>query len=190
MIAGLTPPDSGRVLFDGKDVTDIEPEKRNAVLLSQTYSLFPTMTVAQNITFGPSIRDMPLEESEQTLSSLLDLVRLTKRSDAYPRELSGGMQQRCALARALATNPDILLLDEPLRALDARLRIDLRRELRSLAKDLGLTVIHVTHDQDEALVMADRIAIIRHGRVLQVGTPREVFNDLDLTLRRQFRWII
>ncbi len=110
------------------------------------------MTVAQNITFGPSIRDMPLEESEQTLSSLLDLVRLTKRSDAYPRELSGGMQQRCALARALATNPDILLLDEPLRALDARLRIDLRRELRSLAKDLGLTVIHVTHDQDEALV--------------------------------------
>ena len=107
---------------------------------------------------------------------MLDLVRLTRRASSLPRELSGGMQQRNALARALATNPDVLLLDEPLRALDARLRIDLRKELKSLAKTLSLTVVHVTHDQDEALVMADRIAVIREGKIVQVGTPREVFD--------------
>jgi len=177
VIAGLTTPDSGQVLFDDRDVTTLEPEERSAVLLSQTYSLFPTMTVAENILFGPNIRDMPDEEKERTLVSLLDLVRLTKRASSYPRELSGGMQQRNALARAIATNPDVLLLDEPLRALDARLRIDLRKELKSLAKALGLTVVHVTHDQDEALVMADRIAVIRAGRIVQVGTPQEVFNS-------------
>jgi ABC-type Fe3+/spermidine/putrescine transport system ATPase subunit len=134
------------------------------------------MTVAENIMFGPEIRGMPEEEKKRTLVELLHLVRLTKRSSSYPRELSGGMQQRNALARALATNPDVLLLDEPLRALDARLRIDLRYELRSLAKGLGLTVIHVTHDQEEAMVMADRIAVIRYGRIIQVGTPREIFD--------------
>lgn len=176
IIAGLTRPDSGQVLFDARDVTGLEPEERNAVLLSQTYSLFPTMTVAENILFGPEIRNMPEDEKKRTLLELLDLVRLSKRADSYPRELSGGMQQRNALARALATNPDVLLLDEPLRALDARLRIDLRYELRSLAKALGLTVIHVTHDQEEAMVMADRIAVIRDGRIIQVGTPREVFD--------------
>jgi ABC-type Fe3+/spermidine/putrescine transport system ATPase subunit len=177
IIAGLTVPDKGKVLFDQRDVTSLEPEERNAVLLSQTYSLFPTMTVAQNILFGPDIRNMPAAEKEQTLVSLLDLVRLTKRASSYPRELSGGMQQRNALARAIATNPDVLLLDEPLRALDARLRIDLRKELKSLAKALGLTVVHVTHDQDEALVMADRIAVIRSGRIVQIGTPSEIFDN-------------
>lgn len=177
VIAGLTVPDEGTVLFDGKDVTSLEPEKRNAVLLSQTYSLFPTMTVADNVLFGPDIRKVPEGDKEQMLVSLLDLVRLTSRADSYPRELSGGMQQRCALARAIATSPDVLLLDEPLRALDARLRIDLRRELKSLARTLGLTVVHVTHDQDEALMMADRIAVIRAGRIVQVGTPEEVFNE-------------
>jgi ABC-type Fe3+/spermidine/putrescine transport system ATPase subunit len=176
-MAGLTQPDSGKVLLGDRDVTDIEPEKRNAVLLSQTYSLFPTMTVAQNIMFGPDIRNVSDDAKEQTLISLLDLVRLTKRADSYPRELSGGMQQRNALARALATNPDVLLLDEPLRALDARLRIDLRRELRSMAKTLGLTVVHVTHDQEEALVVADRIAVIRNGHIIQIGKPREVFDN-------------
>ena len=177
MIAGLTRPDRGKVLLGDRDVTKLEPEERNAVLLSQTYSLFPTMTVAQNIMFGPDIRNVPEDAKEQTLVSLLDLVRLTKRADSYPRELSGGMQQRNALARALATNPDVLLLDEPLRALDARLRIDLRRELRSMAKDLGLTVVHVTHDQEEAMVVADRIAVIRNGRIIQIGEPREVFDN-------------
>jgi ABC-type Fe3+/spermidine/putrescine transport system ATPase subunit len=176
-IAGLTMPDKGKVFFDNKDLTRLEPEERNAVLLSQSYSLFPTMTVAENIAFGPTIRGRPEDEVKATLVELMDLVRLTKRADAFPRELSGGMQQRNALARALATNPEVLLLDEPLRALDARLRIDLRQELRSMAKALGLTVIHVTHDQEEALVMADRIAVIRHGRVVQVGAPREVFDQ-------------
>lgn len=177
IIAGLTRPDSGQVLLDGMDVTKLEPDERSAVLLSQTYSLFPTMTVAENIMFGPDIGGMPEEEKKKTLMELLDMVRLTRRADAYPSELSGGMQQRNALARALATNPEVLLLDEPLRALDARLRIDLRVELRSLAKALGLTVIHVTHDQEEALVMADRIAVIRDGHIVQIGTPREVFDQ-------------
>ena len=176
IIAGLTDPDSGRVLFDGEDVTAVEPEDRRAVLLSQTYSLFPQMTVAENILFGPIIRNWPEEARNKTLANMLDMVRLTRRSDAYPRELSGGMQQRTALARALASGAQVLLLDEPLRALDARLRISLRHDLRSLAKSLKITTIHVTHDQDEALVMADRIAVIRNGRVLQMDTPMEVFD--------------
>ncbi len=163
--------------FDHDNITFLEPEDRKAVLLSQTYSLFPTMTVAQNILFGPDIKGMQPEREETLLSSLLDLVRLSHRPDAYPKELSGGMQQRNALARALASEPEVLLLDEPLRALDARLRIDLRKELRSLAKSLRLTVIHVTHDQDEALIMADRIAVIRKGKIVQVGSPQEVFNE-------------
>ncbi len=177
IIAGLTKPDQGSVSFDGRDITSLEPEDRKAVLLSQTYSLFPTMTVAENVLFSPNIKRMARDREEALLTSLLDLVRLSGRSDAYPRELSGGMQQRNALARALASEPDVLLLDEPLRALDARLRIDLRKELRSLAKTLKLTVIHVTHDQDEALIMADRIAVIRKGRIVQIGTPPDIFNE-------------
>jgi len=177
MVAGLTRPDSGRILFDGNDVTSLEPEERRAVLLSQTYSLFPTMSVADNIMFSPSVRRAPEDEMSRTLPPLLDMMRLTRRSASFPRELSGGMQQRTALARALASSPDVLLLDEPLRALDARLRIDLRKDLRSLAKEVGLTVVHVTHDQEEAMVMADRIAVIRKGSIVQVGTPREIHDE-------------
>ncbi|OPY34130.1 MAG: Trehalose/maltose import ATP-binding protein MalK [Methanomassiliicoccales archaeon PtaU1.Bin124] len=176
ILSGLTLPDSGKVFFDGADRTRAEPEERGASMLSQTYSLFPALTVSENILFGPAIRGMGEKDKDDTLNSMLDLVRLTERSDAYPKELSGGMMQRTALARALASGCDTLLLDEPLRALDARLRISLRYEIRDLAKSLGLTTIHVTHDQDEALVMADRIAIIRHGTILQVGTPNDVFD--------------
>lgn len=176
VLCGLVHPDSGRVLFDGKDVTDSEPEDRGAVMLSQTYSLFPQLTVAENIVFGPSIRGWSQEEKDRALSAMLDMVRLIDRAEAYPRELSGGMQQRTALARALASGSNILLLDEPLRALDARLRISLRHEVRDLAKSMGLTTIHVTHDQDEAMVMADRIAVIRGGKIVQVGTPNDVFD--------------
>ncbi|MBC7108664.1 MAG: ABC transporter ATP-binding protein [Methanomassiliicoccales archaeon] len=176
IIAGLTTPDSGKIYFDDREVTHVEPEERKAVFLSQTYSLFPHMTVAENIVFGPNIRDWPDEVKKRTLAEMLDLVRLSRRADAYPRELSGGMQQRTALARALASGAEVLLLDEPLRALDARLRLGLRRELRSLAKSLGITTIHVTHDQEEALVMADRIAVIRKGKIAQIGTPEEVFD--------------
>ena len=177
IICGLTRQDEGKVLFDGKPVSELEPEDRRAVMLSQTYALFPQLTVAENILFGPDIRQMPERAKERTLADMLDLVRLTHRPNAYPKELSGGMMQRTALARALASGADVLLLDEPLRALDARLRISLRHELRSLAKSLGITTVHVTHDQDEALVMADRIAVIREGRIVQVGTPGEVFDD-------------
>ncbi|MCE5295719.1 MAG: ABC transporter ATP-binding protein [Euryarchaeota archaeon] len=176
-LCGLTPLDKGKIFFGDKEVTKEEPEDRGAVMLSQTYSLFPHLTVQDNILFGPDIRGMSDPDKEKTLSSMLDLVRLTSRSDAYPRELSGGMQQRTALARALASGCDVLLLDEPLRALDARLRISLRYELKDLAKSLGLTTVHVTHDQDEAMVMADRIAVIKEGRILQVGTPAEVFDS-------------
>lgn len=175
VIAGLTSPEEGRILFDGMDVTACEPEERGAVMLSQTYSLFPHMTVAGNIVFSPMIKGWPEELRQSTLKSMLDLVRLTERADALPHELSGGMQQRTALARALASGSKILLLDEPLRALDARLRISLRRDLRSLCKNMGITTIHVTHDQDEALVMADRVAVIRDGKILQIDTPRRVF---------------
>ena len=176
VLAGLIKPDSGTVTFEGKDMARVEPEDRKAVLLSQTYSLFPQLNVAENILFGPEINRETEDQKTRTLSDMLDMVRLTTRADAYPRELSGGMQQRTALARALASGADTLLLDEPLRALDARLRISLRYELRSLAKALGITTVHVTHDQDEALVMADRIAVIRDGKILQIGTPGEVFD--------------
>jgi ABC-type Fe3+/spermidine/putrescine transport system ATPase subunit len=174
-IAGLSRPCEGRISFDGKDITEKEPEERRAVMLSQSYSLFPHMTVAENILFSPVIKGWSEGLRRDTLNNMLDLVRLTKRAEAFPHELSGGMQQRNALARALASGSRVLLLDEPLRALDARLRISLRRELRSLCKSLGITTLHVTHDQDEALVMADRVAVIREGRILQVGKPNEVF---------------
>lgn len=176
ILCGLTRPDNGKVLFDGKDLTRAEPEERGASMLSQTYALFPALDVAENILFGPAIRGVSEEDQETTLNVMLDMVRLTERADAFPRELSGGMMQRTALARALASGCEVLLLDEPLRALDARLRISLRYEIRDLAKSLGLTTIHVTHDQDEALVMADRIAVIRHGKIVQVGTASEVFD--------------
>ena len=176
MISGLLAPDKGKIFFNGKDYTGKEIEDRKAALLSQTYALFPQLTVEENITFGLDIRGADEKVKEQVLISMLDLVRLSGRSDAFPRELSGGMQQRTALARALASGADLLLLDEPLRALDARLRISLRTELRSLVKTLKMTAIHVTHDQDEALVMADRVAVIREGRILQIGTPKEVWD--------------
>ncbi|MDD1755619.1 MAG: ABC transporter ATP-binding protein [Methanomassiliicoccales archaeon] len=177
IISGLTIPDQGNVIFDGISMNKIEPEDRRAVMLSQSYALFPQLTVADNILFGPDIRQYDQKVKQRTLAEMLDLVRLTHRPDAYPSELSGGMMQRTALARALASGASVLLLDEPLRALDARLRISLRHELRSLAKSMGITTIHVTHDQDEALVMADRIAVIREGRVVQVGTPGDVFDN-------------
>lgn len=176
LISGLLAPDEGQIFLDDKNCTDMEVEDRKAALVSQTYALFPNLTVEENILFGLEIRGAEEKFKEQVLISMLDLVRLSGRSDAYPGELSGGMQQRTALARALASGADLLLLDEPLRALDARLRISLRKELRSLVKSLNMTAIHVTHDQDEALVMADRVAIIRAGKILQIGTPEEIWD--------------
>ncbi len=177
MICGLTEPDSGHVLIGGVDMTDSAPDQRNATMLTQTYALFPHMSVYDNIMFAPKIKGWPEEDSKQIVKSMLHMVHLEQKAKWIPSELSGGQQQRIALARALASGSKILLLDEPLRALDARLRIDLRKELRSLAKEMGLTCIHVTHDQDEALEMADRIAIIRKGHIIQFGTPQEVFDN-------------
>ena len=175
MICGLTEPDSGKIFYDDVDVTLKEVENRETAMLSQAYSLFPQMNVRENVLFGPKIKGWPEESSKHLAKNMLRMVHLEDRADAYPNQLSGGMQQRIALARALASGSKVLLLDEPLRALDARLRIELRKELRSLAKEMGLTAIHVTHDQDEAMEMADRIAILRQGRIIQIGTPREIY---------------
>jgi ABC-type spermidine/putrescine transport systems, ATPase components len=176
-ICGLTHPDSGKVMFNGVDVTDASVSERKAAMLSQVYSLFPTMKVYENVMFSPEIKGKEVEEYKQLVKSMIHMVHMENKAKSYPHELSGGQQQRTALARALASESDILLLDEPLRALDARLRLELRQELKSLVKEMGLTAIHVTHDQDEALEMADRIAIIRKGKIVQVGTPIEVFQN-------------
>ena len=175
MICGLTKPDKGKVSFDGVDVTNKPVSERKATMLSQVYSLFPPKTVYENVMFSPEIQEWSKDDAKQLVKSMIKLVHMEKKVDSYPLELSGGQQQRTALARALASNSDVLLLDEPLRALDARLRLELRQDLKSLVKEMGLTAIHVTHDQDEALEMADRIAIIRKGKIIQVGTPIEVF---------------
>ena len=175
MICGLTKPDSGKVFFDGVDITNKPVSERKATMLSQIYSLFPPKTVYENVMFSPEINEWDEEDAKQLVKSMIKLVHLENKVDSYPHELSGGQQQRTALARALASDSDVLLLDEPLRALDARLRLELRQDLKSLVKEMGLTAIHVTHDQDEALEMADRIAIIRKGKIIQIGTPMEVF---------------
>ena len=177
IICGLTDPDSGHVYFDDKDVTKLEVNMREATMLSQVYSLFPQMNVYENVMFGPAIKEWDEDSSRQMVKNIIHMVHMENRINAYPNELSGGQQQRIALARALASGSKVLLLDEPLRALDARLRLELRKELRSMVKEMGLTAIHVTHDQEEALEMADRIAVIHHGRIIQVGTPKEVFEE-------------
>lgn len=177
IICGLTEPDSGRVFFDGEDITHKDVDLRNTTMLSQSYSLFPHMNVYNNVMFAPMIKEWPEDSAKQIVRSMLHMVHLDQKAEWRPGELSGGQQQRIALARALASGSKVLLLDEPLRALDARLRINLRKELRSLAKEMKLTCVHVTHDQDEALEMADRIAVIRKGRIIQYDTPREVFEN-------------
>lgn len=175
VVAGLEKPNEGSVFLSGRDVTNVPPEERRVAYVPQTYSLFPHMSVWDNVVFGPRVKDWNPQLIDGTAREMLSLVRLIDRRDAFPRELSGGMQQRCALARALSANAQILLLDEPLRALDARLRINLRNELRSLSKHLGITTLHVTHDQDEAMMLADRIVLLRKGQVWEVGRPEDVY---------------
>ncbi len=177
IIAGLLEQDEGEVWLHDAPADELPPEDRNLAYLSQTYSLFHHLTVWDNATFGPIVRDWAERRRDVLAREMLTLVRLIGRADAFPLELSGGMQQRCALARALSTGSEILLLDEPLRALDARLRLELRRELRKLATDLGMTTLHVTHDQDEAIQMADRILVLRGGSVQQVGPPEDIYES-------------
>ncbi|MEM0024480.1 MAG: ABC transporter ATP-binding protein [Thermofilaceae archaeon] len=175
IIAGLYKPTSGRVYFDNEDVTDKPPWERNVGLVFQDYALWPHMTVFDNIVYGLKRRGVPkseINERVENVSSLLGISELLKR---YPHQLSGGQQQRVALARALVINPSVLLLDEPLSNLDAKIRVNVRTEIRKLQKKLKITTIYVTHDQEEALVLSDRVAVMRMGEVEQVGTPFEVY---------------
>ncbi|WP_138466729.1 ABC transporter ATP-binding protein [Poseidonocella sp. HB161398] len=175
MIAGLAMPDSGRILFGERDVTRLPPYRRNAGLVFQGYALFPNMTVAGNVAFGLQMRRTGKAETEERVRRALELVRMAHLADRLPRQLSGGQQQRVALARAIVYSPDALLLDEPLSALDAKLRAEVRSELRRLQQDLALTTVFVTHDQDEAISVADRIAVMSAGRIEQVGRPEEIY---------------
>ena len=175
IIAGLYAPDSGKVLLDGRDVTNIESWERGVAMMFQNPTLFTNMTVLENILFPMREKGMNDVNSLKEAEELLRKIHMEKRADAFPNELSGGMQQRVALARAMASGTKLLLLDEPLGALDARLRLELREELRQFAKENGLTVIHVTQDQDEAMAVADRIALIKDGKITQVAKPSEIY---------------
>jgi ABC-type Fe3+/spermidine/putrescine transport system ATPase subunit len=177
IIAGLVEPDEGEIYIEDRKVNGVPPERRNAVYMFQNFALFPHMNVWQNVSFGPTIKEWSPKTIKNVTSEILEMVRLGERSEAYPSELSGGMQQRVALARGIAAGARILLLDEPFGALDARLRVNLRTQMRSLVKDQGLTAIHVTHDQEEALMVADRIVILREGRIEQTGLPQEIYNN-------------
>ena len=175
MIAGLVEPDEGTVYIGERPVTGLPPEDRDIGYVFQEYALFPHMDVWDNVIYGPRVKGWDEKRSEGIGREMLELVRLYERTDAFPRELSGGMMQRIALARALSAGAKLLLLDEPLGALDAKIRNDLRYELRKLVKDLELTAIHVTHDQGEAMAISDRIAVMKKGEILQVGTPQELY---------------
>jgi len=176
MVAGFETPTTGRIIIDGRDVTDIPPNQRNVGMVFQAYALFPNMTVAGNIGFGLKIAKKPPEEIKQRVDEMLRLIHMEDFGDRYPYQLSGGQQQRVALARALALRPTMLLLDEPLSALDAKIRIMLRSEIRAIQREMGITTIYVTHDQEEALSISDRVVVMNKGRMEQVGPPFEIYN--------------
>ncbi|GII03723.1 ABC transporter ATP-binding protein [Planobispora takensis] len=175
-VAGFEHPDAGAVLIDGKDITRLPANRRDAGMVFQSYSLFPNLNARDNVAFGLRVRKVPAARRHARAAELLELVGLPEHGGRYPHELSGGQQQRVALARALALEPRVLLLDEPLSALDAKVRVALREEIRRLQLDLGITTIFVTHDQEEALSIADRVAVLRDGRLEQVGPPAEVYD--------------
>src|SRR5215216_1081631 len=175
MVAGFIEPSAGHVRLAGQDVTLLPPWKRNAGMVFQSYALFPHMTVAQNVAFGLEMRKLARADIERRVEEVLALVRLGGYGGRLPRQLSGGQQQRVALARALAIRPDVLLLDEPLSNLDAKLRQEVRVEIRELQRQLGLTTVMVTHDQEEALTMADRLVVMNEGSVRQVGSQRDLY---------------
>ncbi len=176
MIAGLLDPTEGEILIGGRRVNDVPIHKRNLGIVFQNYALFPHKTVAENVAFGLKYRDVPKSEIAGKVQAALDLVQLPNVGDRYPKALSGGQQQRIALARAIVIEPDVLLLDEPLSALDANLREDMRVELKRIQDQIGVTTVFVTHDQSEALAMSDSIVVMSAGRVEQVGTPEDVYN--------------
>ncbi len=176
MVAGFEQPTTGTIVLDGSDITNKPPNRRNVGMVFQSYALFPNMTVARNIGFGLRVRGRDKATIDTRVEELLELIGLPGRGNRYPWQMSGGQQQRVALARALAFEPQVLLLDEPLSALDAKIRVSLRQEIRSIQRKLGITTIYVTHDQEEALSLSDRIVVMSEGRIEQIGTPFEIYN--------------
>ncbi len=176
MVAGFETPTSGLITIDGADVLRLKPNRRNIGMVFQSYALFPNLTVAQNVGFGLKVAGAPRASIAPRVAEMLELIGLPSLGDRYPYQLSGGQQQRVALARALAPSPQVLLLDEPLSALDAKVRVSLRNEIRAIQKDLGITTIFVTHDQEEALSMSDRVVVMHQGIADQVGSPFEIYN--------------
>jgi putative spermidine/putrescine transport system ATP-binding protein len=176
MIAGFEKPSAGSIVVDGTDITYRSPNQRNVGMVFQSYALFPNMSVAGNIGFGLKVRKRPKAAIDKRVGELLELIHLEGRGDRFPYQMSGGQQQRVALARALAIEPQVLLLDEPLSALDAKIRIVLRKEIRAIQRQLGITTVYVTHDQEEALSLSDRVVVMSDGRIEQIGTPSEIYN--------------
>jgi putative spermidine/putrescine transport system ATP-binding protein len=177
MVAGFEEPTAGTIRLAGKDVTYAKPNERNIGMVFQSYALFPNMTVSENIAFGLRIRKEDTTARKERVDELLELIHLPDKGKAYPNELSGGQQQRVALARALAIRPQLLLLDEPLSALDAKIRDELRSEIRRIQRQLNITTVYVTHDQEEALALSDRIVVMSRGLMEQVGEPFEIYNN-------------
>jgi len=177
LVAGFDRPDEGRIVVDGRDVTRVSPNKRDMGMVFQAYSLFPNMTARQNVEFGLRIRGKDRSARKSKAADLLELVGLSHAVDRFPHQLSGGMQQRVALARALAIEPRVLLLDEPLSALDAKVRVQLREEIRRIQLELGITTLYVTHDQEEALAISDHVAVMYGGVIEQMGAPAEMYRS-------------
>jgi ABC-type Fe3+/spermidine/putrescine transport system ATPase subunit len=186
MIAGFLAPDAGDIWFDDRRMAEVPPHKRNTAMVFQSYALFPHMTVAENVGFGLLMRKLPKPERAQRIAEALELVSLTGLEDRRPGQLSGGQQQRVALARAIVTRPDILLFDEPLSNLDAKLREKVRVEIRELQRRLKITAIYVTHDQAEALVVSDRIVVMNRGRIEQLGDPDTIYRAPDTAFVADF----
>jgi len=176
MIAGFESPTAGTLMINGKDQRPLKPNQRNIGMVFQAYALFPNMTVHDNVAFGLKVAGAPKPEIDSRVKEMLGLIKLDHLADRYPYQMSGGQQQRVALARAIAVKPQVLLLDEPLSALDAKIRISLREEIRAIQQQLGITTVFVTHDQEEALSISDRIVVMNAGRADQIGTPFEIYN--------------
>ncbi|GLC87291.1 ABC transporter ATP-binding protein [Lysinibacillus piscis] len=186
IVAGLTDASSGKIHIDGQDMTGIQPKERQVGMVFQSYALFPNMTVKENVAFGLRMQKMNPTEIEKRVEEMLAIVHLTEKADAYPKELSGGQQQRVALARALIVRPKVLLLDEPLSALDAQIRKKLQADLRMIQQQLDMTMILVTHDQEEAMAISDRIFVMHNGRIAQSGTPTAIYTKPKSEFVAQF----
>lgn len=186
IITGFEQQTIGNLIYDGKVINDVIPQKRDFGIVFQSYALFPNMTVHQNIAFGLKMRKVPNKLIDERVSEILQLMGLTEWESHYPSQLSGGQQQRVALGRAIAIKPKVLLLDEPLSALDAKIRLRLRTVIKKLQEELGITLIYVTHDQEEALALADRVVIMREGEIRQIGTPWEIYKEPKTSFIAEF----